>query len=416
MNIKNGIKAFALVLVAFFVASCTKKDDYKIMTVIGLTQELYGIDLNNEATLTVLSSGPVTGEVPFVVLGALKEGVDYELMNKSFVFDNSMEAHVRIKFLKNVPADVLLEVKLLPISFGTLALSRSQIGIDTDEAILYTFDKSLYYMTETVDVTLVLSKITGTFLTETPITFELEVDKEASTAVEGKHFSFSTGNKITVAAGKSRGTVKLKLLKEETGKDKIVLKVKKPSEIFQPGNFDEGTVLIYLTSFERLTGSWKHVSLLTYDYLALNTGWAGDDPAKLPKNNTAKDILTFDKDKLTVSMTGDLKKYFRNTNLVKKGETIEVLYEESGFPPPKVNVMLVEGTANVSFSSTKIVERKAEIGLRLRVIDGKEYLDVTIRDYEPIDFLKNTYDMVKDWGSYPAMEYYPLRYRFERVD
>lgn len=409
---KNRINTVLVLLLLITATACSKKEDYKLMTVIGLTEELYGIDQNNETRLTLLSTGPVTGEVSFVVSGELKEGEDYELVDKRFVFENSMDAQVKIKFLKEIPVEARLEVQILPVDFATLALSKAGIGMDLGEPILYTFEKSLYNMSETVDITVLLNKRQGTYSAETEMAFEVEVDTELSTAVEGVHFSFSDGNKVIIPARKNRGEFKMKLLKEELGKGTIVLRLKNLPSIFRPGNYDETTVVVNKTTFERLTGSWKFVAFANYDWLVLNTGYMGDDPALLPVNHSANDILTFDNEKLTVSMTGDMKNYFRNTNLIGKGEFVEYLQEEPGFI--SVNMLLAEGLANVAFSANKTVERQSGIGLRIWSANGKEYLDVTVRDFEPVDFLQNTYNMVKDWGAVP-MEYYPLRFRFERV-
>ncbi len=411
---RYNIKTILVILFSFVAVACTKKTDYKLMTIIGFTNETYGINEKKEAELTVLANSLVTGEILFTTSGELKEGIDFELIDKSFKFNNSMEAKVSVKFLKDISEKSILEFKLLPVEFATLALSKAQIGGEDEEPVIYSFEASKYYMTETADVFVKLSRISEAFKSEIPVMLEVEVDTKESTAIEGKHFSFPNGKRVTIPVSKDKAAIKLKLLKEEKGKDKIVLRLKAPAKNYRPGKFEESSVLVYVTSFENLTGDWKHVTLSTYDYLAMNTEWAGDDPKKLPRNNTANDILRFDNDNLTVSLTGDLKNYFRNTKLVKKGETIEVLMEEPGYP--KVNVILVNGRANVPFSAKKIEERQAEMGLRLRIINGKEYLDVTVRDYEPIDFLQNTYDMVKDWGMTPAMQDYPLRYRFERVE
>ena len=411
---RNNIRIIFMILLSFIAISCIKKDDYKLMTVIGLTQESYGIDRNNETTLTVLANSPVNGDVRFVIAGDLKEGIDYELVNKTFSFTNTTAAYVKIKFLKEVPQEATLDILLLPVDFGTLALSKAKIGLNLGEAVIYTFDQNKYEVSETGEIAVTLSTVIGTFSNEMPMTLEVEVDTKRSTAKEGVHFSFSEGSKITVPQRRSKGTMKIKLLKEEAGKNKIVLRLKNLPKGFYPGNYDETEVSLVSTTFERLTGSWKYVAFTTYDYLDLNTSWA-DDPSKLPVNNSAADVLTFDHNELTASLSGNMKNYFRDTELVKKADVIQMLIEAPGFPPPRVNVMMTEGKANVTFSATKEVVRNAQIGFRITTINGKEYLEVTIGDFEPVDFLQNTYEMVKDWGSNPIMADYPIRYRFERI-
>ncbi len=411
---RNNIRIIFMFLLSFVAISCVKKDDYKLMTVIGLTQETYGIDTKNETTLTVLANSPVNGEVHFVITGDLKEGVDYEVVNKTFSFTNATAAHVKIKFLKEVPQDATLEVLLLPVDFGTLALAKAKVGLNLEEAVIYTFDYPAYEVSETTEITVSLSTVIGTFSNEMPVTLEVEVDVERSTAKEGVHFSFPEGNTITIEKRKSKGTIKVKLLKEEPGKNSIVLRLKNLPNAFHPGNIDETKVSLLSTTFERLTGTWKHVTFTTFDFLDGMAGWM-EDMTKLPINNTAADILEFDNNSFSVSLSGDLKNYLRNTEFTKKTDSTQTLVESPGFPKPKVSVMIVEGQANVSFSPNKNVTRKAQMGLRITTINGKEYLEITIDDYEPIDFFQETYESAKDWGITPIMRDYPLRYRFERV-
>ncbi|MDR2282212.1 MAG: DUF4843 domain-containing protein [Sphingobacterium sp.] len=411
---RNNIKIIFVILLSFVAISCVKKDEYKLMTVIGLTQESYGIDIDNIATLTVLANSPINGDVSFSISIDLKEGEDYELINKTFAFRDTTIAQVKIKFLKEIPQETILDISLLPIDFGTLALAKAKVGLNLDEDVIYTFDYPAYEVSEITEITVSLSTVNGVFKNEMPVTLEVEVDDKRSTAKEGVHFSFPEGKTITIEKRKSKGTLKVKLLKEELGKNNFVLRLKNLPKAFHPGNIDEAKVSLLSTTFERLTGSWKYVAFTTYDYLDLNTSWA-DDPSKLPVNNTAADVLTFDHNELTVSLSGDMKNYFRNTELVKKADVVQMLIEAPGFPPPRVNVMVAEGKANVPFSPNKEAVRNAQIGFRITTINGKEYLEVTIGDFEPVDFLQNTYDMVKDWGSNPVMVDYPIRYRFERV-
>ena len=116
-------------------------------------------------------------------------------------------------------------------------------------------------------------------------------------------------------------------------------------------------------------------------------------------------------------MTGDVKNYFREATLTNLGEVDERLQEVAGFPTPKVKMQLVKLSAlNVSFSATTTNVRAGELGLRVFTENGKEILEVTVRDYEPTNFLTNTYKMYKTFGDVPAMKSMPIRYHFERVN
>src|SRR5690606_24293167 len=98
---------------------------------------------------------------------------------------------------------------------------------------------------------------TGSFKPEKDMTFPVELG-EGSTAVEGEHFEFDGAAEIVVPAGKSTGTVTLKLRKYEEDKDYISLKLKSASAQLMPGNYAEAKITISGSIFNRLFGSWKY--------------------------------------------------------------------------------------------------------------------------------------------------------------
>lgn len=411
----------ALVAVTGLFASCSKDDDSATLTTIGFAEERFSLDIENEATLRIVSTAAMSSgkTVPFTVTSNLVEGEDYELSTDKFTFaEGAREAQVTVTLLKDIADEDALEFSLNPVEFGTLGLSKATIGMSNADVILYTFDKPNYTMTNAVDVTLQLDKITGSFTAEKAITIEVEVDTEQSTAVEGTHFSFANGNTITIPAGQSKGVVKLNLIKQEAGKDQITLRLRKLPIVFKPGNYDQTSVVVFGPSFEKLMGSWKFVAFTNTDFLELNTSYMGDDPNNLPMNNTEKDILTFDEEGLKVSLTGDLKNYFREGKVTYIQELENYVLQERGLPATRVNLDVVQTPANVLFSATEENVRDANVGYRVFVDDndGKEYLEVTIHDYEPADFLKNTFATAKAWNEDPVMYSYPLRFHFEKVE
>jgi len=132
-----------------------------------------------------------------------------------------------------------------------------------------------------------------------------------------------------------------------------------------------------------------------------------------PKKNSAADKITIDEDKMIVSMTGDLRKYFRNSTIKTKNEVIEYFQDDG--PMERINILLIEALANVTFSDTKIIERQAEMGIRTVTVGGVEYLEITVRDFEPVGFLDDIWSWMKDGPDMPRMKSAPLRLRFERV-
>lgn len=71
----------------------------------------------------------------------------------------------------------------------------------------------------------------------------------------------------------------------------------------------------------------------------------------------------------------------------------------------------------MKFSATHTDEREAEVGYRVFDEGDKEYLEVTIRDFEPTDFLHETFNLFnQSWNTdVPKMKSMPLRFHFERV-
>lgn len=411
----------AFLAVTVLVSSCTKDKDQAAPPVIGFSQESFAVDFDNEATLQVVSTEAFSEaqSVTFTVSGNLTEGVDYELSADQFHFaSGSREATVTVRILKEISDQDVLEFTLNPVGFGTLGLSKANVGITIGDVVLYSFDKSNYTMTQSVDVTLQLSKATGSFTAEQEMTFGVEVDTENSTAVEGVHFSFAEGKTITIPAGQNKGTIKLNLIKQEAGKDRVVLRLTGLPIVFKPGDYDQASVVVFGPTFEKLEGTWKYVAMTNKEWWETNNSYMGDDMSLLPTNNTAEDLLIFDETGLKIEMEGDLKNYFRESVITYVGEEEERLQEAGGINPPRVTIDLISSLVNVNFSATQKNERQAEVGYRVFEEGGKEILEVTIRDYEPTDFLQNIFDAFNQpWNTdVPLMKTMPLRFHFERVN
>ena len=417
MKTKFSAIILAFVAVATFFASCSKDESVQL-PVVAFANGILKLDLNNQATLKVVSTVPATGtqNVDFTVAGGLVEGVDYTLSADQFTFEQgATEATVVVTFLKDLSDEAAFEVNLSPINFGTLGLAKASLSSDLNDAVLYTFDKSNYIMTASVDVTFQLSKITGSYVAEQDLSFEVEVDP-TSTAVEGVHFEFAGSKVITVASGQNSGIIKLNLIKQENNKDQVVLKLKQVPFILKAGNYDKANIGIFGNIYDKMIGQWAYKTMSNLEWWKMNGSWTGDDLALLPTSNTAADRLTFDQNGITVSMIGVLKNYFKTSALVTLGEATEVLQEVASFPPARVQMLLVKSLVNVNFSATTTTEREAEVGFRVFTdTDGEEILEVTIRDYEPTDFLQNTYAMYKTFGDTPALKTMPLRYHFTKV-
>ena len=157
--------------------------------------------------------------------------------------------------------------------------------------------------------------------------------------------------------------------------------------------------------------------------VVLLEGWIPVDNEEevknLPRNNSSADILEFKEGKLIPHLQGDLANYFREATVTFLRERSLWLNEQSnGGRPPEVTASEMQlSAANVNFSATSTKVRPARISFR--ILEDNETLEVSIYDYEPTDFLYDTYNIVKDYtsaGECPMDEnLLHIRYHFKRV-
>lgn len=120
---------------------------------------------------------------------------------------------------------------------------------------------------------------------------------------------------------------------------------------------------------------------------------------------------------LKVHATGDMAHYFRDCNVKFLKEQQLYLYESAGIGrPPLVTASMFElSQANVNFSGAHEKLRAVQVGFRL--LEDNETLEVTVLDYEPTDFLYDTYESCAAYaqeGEFP-MDFHMVRYHFTKV-
>ena len=244
-----------------------------------------------------------------------------------------------------------------------------------------------------------------------------------STAIEHVHYEFvdNPDKMFVIPAKKSYGTIKIKFLKWEEGKTTLFLLVPDGNDRVLPGDVDQTEIYIKgMTTPDRLVGKWAFKEVTSIEYLRENNWYGGlDEVAHLPENNLPTDILEFVDGgaKLKVHATGDMAKYFRDCDVKFLREQQLYLYELAGIGrPPMVTASMLElSQANVNFSGTNEKLRAVQVGFRL--LDDKETLEVTVLDYEPTDFLYDTYKSNADYaaeGDFP-MDFHMVRYHFTKV-
>ena len=164
-------------------------------------------------------------------------------------------------------------------------------------------------------------------------------------------------------------------------------------------------------SMNKLAGKWTYSAFMCQDYMEMLVGGDfPDDLTALPTNNSATDILEFvtedGMDMIKVHMTGDLRNYFRDTEIHIGSTGEEYLWETL------TDLALVTSVrcdkVNLHFSPNQVKEEETTIGMRL--VEGGEVLEIRILQYEPIEFLYDTYEMFEG-----DMEMFPLVFRFAKV-
>lgn len=411
LKLRHALLACVVVVVA--LQSC-KKDDSAPELSVSIEKAVYDIAPSGDVTVKVVASGNVEQDltVPFTLSGSAVKGTDYNVSSEAFVIKaGTNSAEVKLTVTTSFSRDKSVKLELGNMPGGLKAGSNASTVIGVNGIVVYSFEKKNNTMTSTAEVTVSLSTATGAYVAEREIRIPVQVDATASTAVLGTHFTFAGTQEVVIPAGKSKGSVTLNFVKLESGKDKVVLKAGPLLSNFAPGANEKSSIVIFGSSYDQLKGTWKYVEFSNYDWLVMNSSYA-DDEKLLPTHNSSSDKLSFTDEGLKVEMAGDLKNYFRDATLTNLGEIDERLQEVPGFP--KVKMQLVKlSAANVNFSSSKQNVREAEIGFRYYRNGNKDMLEVTVRDYEPTDFLQNIWSFYKNDPS--KMTQMPIRYQFERV-
>lgn len=412
----------ACLAVLFLLTGCKDDDDEAVpATAVTLESSAYSLFPSEEVKVKLLAEGyKGTSDIsiPFTLSGTAAEGADYSISSKTFVLKaGATSAEVTIQATERFEIGKTIEIKLGTLPSGLIAgqNAAATLGVNTNDLIIYSFEKENNIMTQTAEVTLELKTVNGAaYVTEKEIKIPIAV-ASASTAMEGTHFAFKGAKEIVIPVGKSKGSLVLDYIKQETGKSSITLTVGALDKYYVAGNFDETQIAIFGPVAEQLMGKWKYKAFSNHEWLQQNIYF--DPKDNLPVNNSASDILEITSEGLKVQMTGDVKNYFRDSQMEYIKEEDERLQEAGVLPPPKVKLQLVKVLANVSFSGITKTERQAEVGFRVFQEGGKDILEVTVRDYEPTHFMQETFAFYKKYGGdNPFMKTMPIRYHFERVE
>lgn len=416
---------FAMCTAVF--TACSSDDDKSEIPQLNFEKSNYTL-ASKTVDIKLIADVPAAAamSVPVSFSGTATETTDFTASARAFTFNaGETEAVITLTRVEGSAGD---ENKTLTVNLGNApagynigVMSYTTVTLLSQNGVIMSFEEEKGILTLTTNYSAALTSMSGSTYNATDnLSLDVEVDP-SSTAVEGVHFDFVDGKKyVAIAKGKSKGTVSLKFLKKEEGKDKLVLRLSDRAG-FACG--DNPAMTITIQGAYDLEGTWafKEVSNLSY--------WENDmmaDVSNFP-TGTPADQITFIGDSYTEytfipRLNGSLKSYFgTNERTVKfKAEEVKELYEENlavmHSVPINVSVYTFPGI-NEKFSATNSDIRDADVSFRTITVDGEEILECTIDDFIPTDFLVDLWEMfIKDLGDTPPMLGNPLRVHFTRVE
>ena len=424
---KNIISIICLLLSMCFVA-CNDDDSEEKGPQLAFSKLIYTLDAENPLEVEIQVSEPVQANtsVKFNVRGAAVQGEEYELSADEFVIPaGERTASITVTPKNNFEGGKTIKLELSPVEGYVLGeYNFTLIEVLTKGQLICAFAEENYVLPGELEVRMNAKDAnTGKYFsasTDTKVPF---IVGKHSTAIEHVHYEFvdNPDKMFVIPAKKSYGTIKIKFLKWEEGKTTLFLLVPDGNDRVLTGDVDQTEIYIKgMTTPDRLVGKWAFKEVTSIEYLRENNWYGGlDEVAHLPENNLPTDILEFVDGgaKLKVHATGDMAKYFRDCDVKFLREQQLYLYELAGIGrPPMVTASMLElSQANVNFSGTNEKLRAVQVGFRL--LDDKETLEVTVLDYEPTDFLYDTYKSNADYaaeGDFP-MDFHMVRYHFTKV-
>ena len=424
---KNIISIACLLLSMCFVA-CNDDDSEEKGPQLAFSKLIYTLDAENPLEVEIQVSEPVQANtsVKFNVRGAAVQGEEYELSADEFVIPaGERTASITVTPKNNFEGGKTIKLELSPVEGYVLGeYNFTLIEVLTKGQLICAFAEENYVLPGELEVRMNAKDAnTGKYFsasTDTKVPF---IVGKHSTAIEHVHYEFvdNPDKMFVIPAKKSYGTIKIKFLKWEEGKTTLFLLVPDGNDRVLPGDVDQTEIYIKgMTTPDRLVGKWAFKEVTSIEYLREYNWYGGlDEVAHLPENNLPTDILEFVDGgaKLKVHATGDMAKYFRDCDVKFLREQQLYLYELAGIGrPPMVTASMLElSQANVNFSGTNEKLRAVQVGFRL--LDDKETLEETVLDYEPTDFLYDTYKSNADYaaeGDFP-MDFHMVRYHFTKV-
>lgn len=414
-------------LSACFLTACSDDDDNAPRLSFG--RPIYILKNTDPLAVELIASVAPTERVsvPFEVSGSAILDEDYTIEGNAFTLEPGQTIDtIWITPKDNVTARREIRLALREVDGYQLWNNRvAMIPVETKNVFSCSFEETKYDLKSEITVKMGLlldGKMYYTSTNEIRVPFDID---PASTAVPGEHFEIVGGVQELVMVGRYKATadVTLRFLKHEEGKDKLILRLH-DGGLFERGNFTTTTVTVSgPTTFKSLAGKWAYSEFSSESFIRRMAGYIDPtDCDNLPLGNSPTDMIEFvagTSNTLNVDgVRGDLAKYLRNCVVEFGDESPWRLYEYTDMPTRDVITLYLE-KANVNYSATNVNERRVFVGVRL--LNQNQSLELRIVDYEPTDFLTQSYydQLHPFWGEpdeYPMKDLYPLVFRFNKVE
>ena len=407
---------FALLAVAALFTGCEKSKEQPLPEVSFETASPLLSD-DGVATFRIVSDykgqDAVTIPVKFSSTNGAVAGTDYTVSAEAFVLGGAQPlTQISVTPLvygskKDVSAEIVI-----PEGFKAGKFTKSSFVI-SEKLGYVSFSMSKSIMTDNIEVGISVFNDKGHEQKVSVDTeFEVKVNTEKSTAVEGTHFKFTNGKSVKVEKGKSSTAVKIEFIGEDADAEHnlLVLElVENPKYAF--GDKISTKVEISGPTWKVFGGKWviKEIVDKQEDFI---TGWdnAEETMEGYPKFN--KDdafTIDFNSGTFTPDFKSSLKNYFVGESKFTTCGQPKWYGEQRdyniklGMSRPSFMAYVIElDNVNRYFSETETSESKlAYLGLALDSEDSN-LLHVLVVDHEARTFLKNA---ITNWygGDYNIM-------------
>ena len=411
-------------------------DDEVNSPTVSFRRPYYILSTTGDLSVEVRLSEPTSRDlvVNFTLGGTGEEGVDYTLSASEFLIPAGQDSSIiTLSPMNTINEGREVSLYLQEVEGYDFGMYRqTMIPIEQQEPFTTSFLSTGYNLYEECEIGVELfigsSKYTNPSY---DIVIPFEIDP-ASTAELGVHYEIDGGNKQFIyEKDDMMGRARLRFLKKEKGKDKIVLRLLESDRFLI--STTNNRAYIYIDgpiSFDDLVGSWRFSSFSSESHVREMATMFGDMEGltNLPLGNTS-DVLVFAREDgkniiRTSQLVSDLKNYFmEGAEVIEQGIVEDQLYELDEWGLLRSVLKTEFSKVNLNFSDSSIKESKAEVNFRL--LDEGSTLEIRVVQYEPVDFLQKVYSYYSDPHysgdinfnkELPMKGNYTLSFQFSRVD